>query len=180
VSSCATCDGFFFRGQRIVVVGGGDSAMEEATFLTRFGDTVTIVHRRDEFRASKIMVERALSNPKISVRWNSVVTEIVGADGKVASVRLRDTATGEQSSLETNAVFVAIGHDPRSDLFRGQVDVDDNGYVLVDAPSTRTSQPGVFAAGDLVDHTYQQAVTAAGTGSAAALDAERYIAALEQ
>ena len=180
VSSCATCDGFFFRGQRIVVVGGGDSAMEEATFLTRFGDTVTIVHRRDEFRASKIMVERALSNPKISVRWNSVVTEIVGADGKVASVRLRDTATGEQSTLETNAVFVAIGHDPRSDLFRGQVDVDDNGYVLVDAPSTRTSQPGVFAAGDLVDHTYQQAVTAAGTGSAAALDAERYIAALEQ
>jgi thioredoxin reductase (NADPH) len=179
VSSCATCDGFFFRGKKIVVVGGGDSAMEEATFLTRFGDTVTIVHRRDEFRASKIMVERALSNPKISVRWNSVVTEILGEDGRVCAVRLRDTVTGEESVHATSAVFVAIGHDPRSDLFRGQVDLDDNGYVLVDAPSTRTSQPGVFAAGDLVDHTYQQAITAAGTGSAAALDAERYIAALD-
>jgi len=179
VSSCATCDGFFFRGQHIVVVGGGDSAMEEATFLTRFGEAVTIIHRRDEFRASKIMAQRALSNPKITVRWNTVVTEILGADGKVIGVRLRDTTTGEESTLDTKAVFVAIGHDPRSGLYRGQIDLDDNGYVLVDAPSTRTSEPGVFAAGDLVDHTYQQAITAAGTGSAAALDAERYIAALE-
>jgi thioredoxin reductase (NADPH) len=179
VSSCATCDGFFFRGQHIVVVGGGDSAMEEATFLTRFGETVTIVHRRDGFRASKIMADRALSNPKISVRWNTVITEILGADGKVTGVRLRDTVTGEESTLDTKAVFVAIGHDPRSELYQGQIDLDDNGYVLVDAPSTRTNQPGVFAAGDLVDHTYQQAITAAGTGSAAALDAERYIAALE-
>ena len=179
VSSCATCDGFFFRGKKIVVVGGGDSAMEEATFLTRFGESVTIVHRRDEFRASKIMAERALSNPKITVRWNSVVTEILGDNGAVVGVRLRDTTTGAESTLETSAVFVAIGHDPRSDLFRGQIDLDGNGYVLVKAPSTRTSLPGVFAAGDLVDHTYQQAITAAGTGSAAALDAERYIAALE-
>ena len=179
VSTCATCDGFFFRGKEIAVVGGGDSAMEEATFLTRFGESVTIVHRRDEFRASKIMAERALSNPKITVRWNSVVTGIHGEDGRVVGVRLRDTTTGAESTLETSAVFVAIGHDPRSDLFRGQIELDDNGYVLVDAPSTRTSQPGVFAAGDLVDHTYQQAITAAGTGSAAALDAERYIAALE-
>ncbi len=179
VSSCATCDGFFFRGQHIVVVGGGDSAMEEATFLTRFGEAVTIIHRRDEFRASKIMAQRALSNPKITVRWNTVVTEILGADGKVIGVRLRDTTTGEESTLDTKAVFVAIGHAPRSGLYRGQIDLDDNGYVLVDAPSTRTSEPGVFAAGDLVDHTYQQAITAAGTGSAAALDAERYIAALE-
>ncbi len=179
VSSCATCDGFFFRGQRIVVVGGGDSAMEEATFLTRFGESVTIIHRRDEFRASKIMAQRALTNPKITVRWNTVVTEIIGEDGKVSAARLRDTTTGAESTLDTKAVFVAIGHDPRSTMFRGQIDLDDNGYVLVDAPSTRTSQPGVFAAGDLVDHTYQQAITAAGTGSAAALDAERYIAALE-
>jgi len=179
VSSCATCDGFFFRGKKIVVVGGGDSAMEEATFLTRFGESVTIVHRRDEFRASKIMAERALSNPKITVRWNSVVTEILGDNGAVVGVRLRDTTTGAESTLATSAVFVAIGHDPRSDLFRGQIDLDGNGYVLVKAPSTRTSLPGVFAAGDLVDHTYQQAITAAGTGSAAALDAERYIAALE-
>jgi thioredoxin reductase (NADPH) len=178
VSSCATCDGFFFRGQEIVVVGGGDSAMEEATFLTRFATGVTIIHRRDEFRASKIMQERALANPKIKVRWNTVITEILGVDGKVTAAKLRDTVTGEESTLDTKAVFVAIGHDPRSELYQGQIDLDDNGYVLVDAPSTRTSLPGVFAAGDLVDHTYQQAITAAGTGSAAALDAERYIAAL--
>ncbi len=178
VSSCATCDGFFFRGQPILVVGGGDSAMEEATFLTRFAEQVTIVHRRDAFRASKIMADRALSNPKVRVRWNTVVTEILGPDGKVTAVRLRDTTTGEESTLEAKGVFVAIGHDPRSELFRGQVDLDDNGYVLVDAPSTRTNLPGVFAAGDLVDHTYQQAVTAAGTGCVAALDAERYLAAL--
>lgn len=178
VSACATCDGFFFKGQNIAVVGGGDSAMEEATFLTKFADKVTIVHRRDEFRASKIMADRALSNPKIEVRWNTVVDEIVG-DGKVSGVRLRDTVTGEADSMDVTGVFVAIGHDPRSQLFSEQVDTDDDGYVLVDSPSTRTSLPGVFAAGDLVDHTYQQAITAAGTGCAAALDAERYVAALE-
>jgi thioredoxin reductase (NADPH) len=179
VSSCATCDGFFFRGQQIAVIGGGDSAMEEASFLTRFGDTVTIVHRRDEFRASKIMAERALANPKIKVAWNSVVTEVLGEDGKVAGVRLRDTVTGGTSTLDVTGVFVAIGHDPRSGLFAGQVDLDPSGYVLVDAPGTRTNLPGVFAAGDVVDHTYRQAITAAGTGCAAALDAERYIASLE-
>jgi thioredoxin reductase (NADPH) len=179
VSSCATCDGFFFRGQQIAVIGGGDSAMEEANFLTRFGETVTIVHRRDEFRASKIMAERALANPKIKVRWNSVVTEVLGEDGKVAGVRLRDTVTGATSTLDVTGVFVAIGHDPRSELFTGQVDLDPSGYVLVDAPGTRTNLPGVFAAGDVVDHTYRQAITAAGTGCAAALDAERYIASLE-
>ncbi len=179
VSSCATCDGFFFRNQHIAVVGGGDSAMEEANFLTRFAASVTIIHRRDEFRASKIMAERALANPKIKVRWNSVVTEVLGADGKVAGVKLADTKTGEESVLDVTGVFVAIGHDPRSELFRGQVKLDDSGYVVVDAPSTRTNLTGVFAAGDLVDHTYRQAITAAGTGCAAALDAERYIASLE-
>jgi thioredoxin reductase (NADPH) len=179
VSSCATCDGFFFRGQQIAVIGGGDSAMEEANFLTRFGDTVTIVHRRDEFRASKIMAERALANPKIKVIWNSVVTEVLGADGKVAGVRLRDTISGEESTLDVTGVFVAIGHIPRSELFTGQVATDASGYVLVEAPGTRTNLPGVFAAGDVVDHTYRQAITAAGTGCAAALDAERYIASIE-
>jgi thioredoxin reductase (NADPH) len=179
VSSCATCDGFFFRGQHIAVIGGGDSAMEEASFLTRFGETVTIVHRRDEFRASKIMAERALANPKINVVWNSVVTEVIGKDGKVAGIGLRNTMTGADSTLDVTGVFVAIGHVPRSDLFVGQVDLDPSGYVLVDSPGTRTSVPGVFAAGDVVDHTYRQAITAAGTGCAAALDAERYIAALE-
>ena len=179
VSSCATCDGFFFRGQHIAVVGGGDSAMEEATFLTRFAESVTIVHRRDEFRASKIMAERALSNPKIRVMWDSVVTEVVDGGGKVGGVRLRNVKTGEESKLDVTGVFVAIGHDPRSDLFRGQLDLDDEGYLLVEAPGTRTNLTGVFAAGDVVDHTYRQAITAAGTGCAAALDAERYIASLE-
>jgi thioredoxin reductase (NADPH) len=178
VSSCATCDGFFFRGQPIVVVGGGDSAMEEATFLTRFAESVTIIHRRDEFRASKIMAERALANPKIKVEWNTVVDEVVGEDGKVCGIRVRDVHTGEPRTLDVSGVFIAIGHDPRSELFRDQVALDESGYVMVDAPSTRTNLTGVFAAGDLVDHTYRQAITAAGTGCAAALDAERYIASL--
>jgi thioredoxin reductase (NADPH) len=176
VSSCATCDGFFFRDQHIIVVGGGDSAMEEATFLTRFAASVTIVHRRDAFRASKVMQVRALSNPKITVEWNSAVEEILGADGKVAGARLRNLRTGESKVLDVSGVFVAIGHDPRSELFKGQIEMDDDGYVKVDAPSTRTNIAGVFAAGDLVDHTYRQAITASGTGCAAALDAERFIA----
>ncbi|MFC3503482.1 thioredoxin-disulfide reductase [Micromonospora krabiensis] len=179
VSSCATCDGFFFRNQHIVVVGGGDSAMEEASFLTRFADSVTIVHRRDSFRASKIMAERALGNDKIKVEWNSVVEEILGDDGKVTGARLRNVHTGETKVLDVTGVFVAIGHDPRSELFRGQVELNDEGYVKVQVPSTRTSVPGVFAAGDLVDHVYRQAITAAGTGCAAALDAERFIATLQ-
>jgi thioredoxin reductase (NADPH) len=178
VSSCATCDGFFFRNHDIVVVGGGDTAMEEASFLTRFAQNVTIVHRRDEFRATKIMAERALANPKIKVEWNSVVTEIIEDDGKVGAVKVRNLETGTERTLDVTGVFVAIGHDPRSELFRDQIDVTSEGYVLVEAPSTRTSLPGVFAAGDLVDHTYRQAITAAGTGCAAALDAERYVAAL--
>ncbi|MBN1172803.1 MAG: thioredoxin-disulfide reductase [Micromonosporaceae bacterium] len=179
VSSCATCDGFFFRGQDIAVVGGGDSAMEEAVFLTRFASTVTIIHRREQFRASKIMTERAMSNEKIRLALNAVVTEVVNVGGKVGGVRIRDVQTGESSDLDVTGVFIAIGHDPRSELFRGQVDLDEAGYVRVEAPSTRTSVSGVFAAGDLVDHTYRQAITAAGTGCAAALDAERYIAALD-
>jgi thioredoxin reductase (NADPH) len=179
VSSCATCDGFFFKGQHIVVVGGGDSAMEEATFLTRFAETVTIIHRRDQFRASKIMAERALSNPKIRVLWDTVVTRVVDAGGKVGGLVVRNIKTGEETKLDVTGVFVAIGHDPRSELFRGQVDLDDEGYVKVGAPTTRTNLTGVFAAGDVVDHTYRQAITASGTGCAAALDAERYIASLE-
>jgi thioredoxin reductase (NADPH) len=178
VSWCATCDGFFFRDRDIAVVGGGDTAMEEATFLSRFGRTVTVVHRRDSLRASKVMQERALADPKISFRWNSEVVGVHGADN-VTGLRLRDTVTGEESDLEIAGLFVAIGHDPRVDLVRGQVDLDPEGYVLVQAPSTRTSVPGVFAAGDVVDHTYRQAITAAGTGCAAALDAERYLAALD-
>ena len=179
VSSCATCDGFFFRGQHIVVVGGGDSAMEEATFLTRFAETVTIVHRRDEFRASKIMAQRALANDKIRVEWDSVVTEVVDGGGKVAGVRLRNIKTGAEKILDVTGVFVAIGHDPRSELLHGQVELDESGYVKVASPTTVTNLTGVFAAGDVVDHTYRQAITASGTGCAAALDAERYIASLE-
>ncbi|GMA21594.1 thioredoxin-disulfide reductase [Arsenicicoccus piscis] len=179
VSWCATCDGAFFRNKPIVVVGGGDSAVEEATFLTRFGDRVTIVHRRDELRASKIMAERAFANDKIDFAWNSQVVAINGTD-KVESVTLRDTQTGEERLLETSAVFVAIGHEPRNELLRtadgDQVELDAEGYVLVQGRSTRTNVPGVFACGDLVDHTYRQAITAAGSGCAASLDAERYLA----
>ncbi len=178
VSWCATCDGFFFRNQHIVVVGGGDSALEEATFLTRFAETVTLVHRRDGLRASKIMQERAFANEKIRYAWNSEIAEIVGED-KLTSVVLRDTVTGETRVQEVTGLFVAIGHDPRSDLVRGQVDLDGEGYVLVEGRSTRTNVPGVFACGDLVDHTYRQAITAAGSGCAAALDAEKFLAAIE-
>jgi thioredoxin reductase (NADPH) len=175
VSWCATCDGFFFRDQDIVVVGGGDSAMEEATFLTRFAKSVTIVHRRDELRASKIMQERAFANDKISFAWNSEVTALHGTD-VLEGVTLTDTQTGETRELPVTGLFIAIGHDPRSELVKGQIDLDEEGYVLVDGSSTRTNLPGVFASGDLVDHTYRQAVTAAGTGCAAALDAERFLA----
>src|SRR6201997_4377812 len=175
VSWCATCDGFFFREKDIAVIGGGDSALEEALFLTRFGKTVTLVHRRDRLRASKIMQERAFANPKIKFRWNSEVTEILGED-KITGLRLRDTVTGRESTLEVGGLFVAIGHDPRSGLFTGQLATDDEGYLLVGQPSTRTAIPGVFACGDVVDRTYRQAVTAAGTGCAAALDAERFLA----
>jgi thioredoxin reductase (NADPH) len=175
VSWCATCDGFFFREKDIAVIGGGDSAMEEATFLTRFANTVTIIHRRSELRASKIMQERAFANPKIQFRWNSEITEVLG-ENKISGLRLKDTVTGEESTLEVGGLFVAIGHDPRSELFTGQLVTDPDGYLLVEQPSTRTAIPGVFACGDVVDRTYRQAVTAAGTGCAAALDAERYLA----
>ena len=178
VSWCATCDGFFFREQAIAVVGGGDSAVEEATFLTRFASKVYLIHRRDELRASKIMQERAFNDPKLEMVWNAEIAEINGTD-KLESVTLRDTVTGETRPLEVTGLFIAIGHDPRSELLGGQVDLDDDGYVLVDHPSTATNLPGVFASGDLVDHHYRQAVTAAGTGCAAALDAERYVAALD-
>ncbi|MBW8751878.1 MAG: thioredoxin-disulfide reductase [Propionibacteriales bacterium] len=178
VSWCATCDGFFFREQHIAVVGGGDSALEEATFLSRFGSKVTIIHRRDELRASKIMQDRALADPKIEFAWNSEVAEIHG-DDKLTGLTLRDTVTGDTRELPATGLFIAIGHDPRSELLTGQVDLDDEGYVLVEDRSTRTNLPGVFASGDLVDHTYRQAITAAGSGCAAALDAERYLAALD-
>ena len=178
VSWCATCDGFFFREQNIVVVGGGDSALEEATFLTRFASKVTMVHRRDQLRGSKIMQDRAFANDKIDFEWNSEVAELHGED-KLEGITLRDTVTGELRRIDATGLFIAIGHDPRSELLKGQVELDDEGYVLVQPGSTATNLPGVFAAGDLVDHTYRQAVTAAGTGCAASLDAERYLADLE-
>jgi thioredoxin reductase (NADPH) len=178
VSWCATCDGFFFREQEILVVGGGDSAVEEATFLTKFAKSVTLVHRRDALRASKIMQDRALANDKISFAWNSEVATIHGED-KVNAVTLRDTQTGEERKVPVTGLFVAIGHDPRVELIRGQVDLDAAGYIAVEGRTTRTNLPGVFAAGDVVDHEYMQAVTAAGSGCAAALDAERYLTALD-
>ncbi len=174
VSSCATCDGFFFRGQDIAVIGGGDSAMEEATFLTKFARSVTVVHRRDEFRASRIMLERAQANEKITFVTNSVVLSVEG-DSTVTGLRVRNTATGDETTLPVTGVFVAIGHDPRSALVRGAVDLDDEGYVRVIGNTSYTSLDGVFAAGDLVDHTYRQAITAAGTGCSAAIDAERWL-----
>ena len=177
ISYCATCDGFFFRDQHIVVVGGGDSAMEEATFLTKFAGKVTVIHRRDELRASKIMADRAMSDPKIDFAWNSEIAAIHGTE-KVTGLTLRDTVTGELRALDATGVFVAIGHVPRTEMLAGQVDLDDNGYIQVTSPSTATNLPGVFGCGDAVDHTYRQAITAAGTGCAAALDAERYLAAL--
>ena len=177
VSWCATCDGFFFKDQDIAVIGGGDTAMEEATFLSRFAKSVTVVHRRDTLRASKAMQERAFADPKISFVWDSEVAEIQG-DQKLAGLKLRNLKTGETSELPVTGLFIAIGHDPRTELFKGQLDLDDEGYLKVEAPSTRTNLTGVFGAGDVVDHTYRQAITAAGTGCAAALDAERFLAAL--
>ncbi|MEV7210228.1 MULTISPECIES: thioredoxin-disulfide reductase [unclassified Streptomyces] len=178
VSSCATCDGFFFKDRDIAVVGGGDTAMEEATFLTRFARSVTVVHRRATLRASKVMANRAAQDPKIRFVWNSEVAELHG-DDRLTGLTLRSTRTGELRPLPVTGLFVAIGHDPRTELVKGQLDLDDDGYIKVVSPSTRTSLPGVFAAGDAVDHAYRQAITAAGTGCAAALDAERHLAALD-
>ena len=175
VSWCATCDGFFFRDQHIAVIGGGDSALEEAMFLTRFGKTVTIVHRRDTLRASKIMQERAFANPKINFQWDSDVVSMEG-DGKISGLRVRNVHTGEETVLPVGGVFIAIGHLPRSELFAGQLPIDPDGYLEVEGRSTRTAIDGVFACGDVVDHVYRQAITAAGTGCSAAIDAERWLA----
>jgi thioredoxin reductase (NADPH) len=178
VSWCATCDGFFFRGHDIAVIGGGDSALEEAMFLTRFGKSVTVVHRRDTLRASKIMQERAFANPKVNFLWDSEVAEVLGSD-QVTGLQIKSTKDGTEHVLPVTGVFVAIGHHPRSELFADQLATDPDGYLLVEQPSTRTAIEGVFACGDVVDHTYRQAVTAAGTGCAAALDAERWLASKE-
>ena len=177
VSTCATCDGFFFRGHEIAVVGGGDSAVEEATFLTRFADKVTLIHRRKELRASKIMQDRTFANPKIEYRWNSVVEEVKG-DGRLQGIVLRDTETDTTSELAVSGMFVAIGHDPNTAMFRGQLDLDEDGYVITKNGSAQTSIAGVFAGGDVQDRTYRQAITAAGSGCMAALEAERYLEAL--
>jgi thioredoxin reductase (NADPH) len=174
VSWCATCDGFFFRDQTIAVVGGGDSAVEEATFLTKFASKVVLIHRRDSLRASKIMAERALSNPKIEMLWNTEVVDVLGAE-KVEALSLKNTVTGEVSKRDFTGLFVAIGHDPRSELVKGQITLDAEGYVIVEGRSTQTNLEGVFACGDLVDHTYRQAITAAGTGCQSALDAEKFL-----
>lgn len=178
VSWCATCDGFFFRDQTIAVVGGGDTAAEEATFLTRFGAKVYLIHRRDELRASAVMAERVLADPKLEILWDREVVALQG-EGQLESVTLKNTVTGDEEPLEVTGLFIAIGHDPRSELIQGQVDLDEDGYVLAQHPHTATNLPGVFAAGDLVDHIYRQAVTAAGTGCSAALDAERYLSDME-
>ena len=177
VSTCATCDGFFFKGHHIAVVGGGDSAMEEATFLTKFAETVTIIHRREEFRASKIMLERARANPQIKWELNKTVEKVIEVDGKVGGLELKDTVTVETSTKDFTAMFVAIGHDPRSEFLEGQVATNEEGYVVVEQPSTRTNVDGVFACGDLVDDHYRQAITAAGSGCRAAIDAEHFLAA---
>jgi thioredoxin reductase (NADPH) len=174
VSTCATCDGFFFRGQEIAVVGGGDSAIEEASFLTKFATKVTIIHRRDKFRASKIMQQRAFDNPKIAVRWNSQVTRLVGTD-KLAAIEVTDTQNGTTQTLAVGGLFVAIGHKPNTDLFAGALDMDDTGYLVTQPGSSRTNVAGVFACGDVQDHTYRQAITAAGSGCMAAIDAERWL-----